>query len=101
MKGGSEKILAVILAGGRGRRPGRGEKPLVPLVGKPLLAHVIARVRPQVAALVINANGPPQRYADFGYRIVADAPAHAPLPGVFRGLCAPPGPLASAAPPFP
>jgi molybdopterin-guanine dinucleotide biosynthesis protein A len=34
---------------------GGGDKCLLPLGGRPLLAHVIERLRSQVASLVINA----------------------------------------------
>jgi glucuronate isomerase len=41
----------VILAGGQGQRMGGVDKALVPLAGAPLLAHVIARLEPQVERL--------------------------------------------------
>jgi molybdopterin-guanine dinucleotide biosynthesis protein A len=42
--------LAVVLAGGLARRMGGGDKPLRPLGGRPILDHVLARVRPQAAS---------------------------------------------------
>lgn len=80
--------LGVILAGGRGRRMGGADKAMVPLAGQPLLAHVQSRLEPQVAALVVNANGPSERFAAFGLPVVADAPPGdcGPLAGILAGL---------------
>jgi molybdopterin-guanine dinucleotide biosynthesis protein A len=49
---------------------------------------VIDRVRPQVAALVLNANGDPSRFARFGLPVVADGIADfaGPLAGILAGL---------------
>ena len=82
------KIVGVLLAGGQSRRMGGGDKALRPLDGQTLLDHVIARVRPQVAALVVNANGDPVRFARFGLPVVADSiPDFAgPLAGILAGL---------------
>ncbi len=81
-------MLGVILAGGLARRMGGGDKPLRMLGGRPMLAHVIERLRPQVAGLVINANGDPARFAGFGVPVVADdVPDHpGPLAGILAGL---------------
>lgn len=82
-------IAGLILAGGAARRMGGGDKGLLPLGGRPMLGHVIGRLRPQVRLLGLNANGDPARFAAFGLPIVADAPAHAgagPLAGVEAGL---------------
>ena len=48
------------------RRMGGGDKALLPLAGRPLLAHVIERLAPQVDPLALNANGDPARFAAFG-----------------------------------
>jgi molybdopterin-guanine dinucleotide biosynthesis protein A len=74
--------LAVVLAGGLARRMGGGDKPLRTIGGKPLLDHLLARLRPQVAAVALNANGDPARFAGYGLPVVPDG-----LPGF-------PGPLA-------
>lgn len=66
-------ITGVVLAGGQGRRMGTVDKGLVELDGKPLVAHVIGRLAPQVGALVINANRNHDRYATFGYPVLSDA----------------------------
>ena len=81
-------IVGVLLAGGKARRMGGGDKCLRQLGGRPLLAHAIERARPQVASLVINANSEPGRFAEFGLPVVADGIAGfaGPLAGVLAGL---------------
>ncbi len=81
-------VACVLLAGGLGRRMGGGDKPLRLLAGRPLLDHVIARVRPQVAALALNANGDASRFAAWGLPVVPDTlPDHpGPLAGILAGM---------------
>lgn len=88
-------ITGLVLAGGQGRRMGNVDKGFVQLAGRPLVAHVIDRLVPQVATLVINANRSAERYAAFGYPVVADAIGGfaGPLAGLHAGL-------ATAATPF-
>lgn len=78
----------IILAGGLARRMGGGDKALLPLAGRPLLAHVIDRIAPQVAQIAINANGDPARFTEFGLPVIADTvPGFAgPLAGVLAGM---------------
>ena len=80
--------VGIVLAGGRSRRLGGGDKGLRRLAGRPILAHVIARARPQVAALGLGANGDPARFAGFALPVVADGVAGfaGPLAGVLAGL---------------
>jgi molybdenum cofactor guanylyltransferase len=82
------RIAGLLLAGGLSRRMGGGDKSLRLLGGRPLLAHVVERLEPQVDALVLNANGDPARFAGFGLPVVADSvPDFAgPLAGVLAGL---------------
>jgi molybdopterin-guanine dinucleotide biosynthesis protein A len=82
------EIIGVLLAGGLARRMGGGDKPLRLLAGRPLLDHVIQRLQPQVAGLVLNANGDPARFAAYGLPVVADSiPDYAgPLAGILAGL---------------
>lgn len=84
----SARPVGILLAGGLARRMGGGDKCLLPLAGRPLLAHVIDRLAPQVERLAINANGDPARFAAFGLPVVADpVPDFAgPLAGVLAGL---------------
>jgi molybdenum cofactor guanylyltransferase len=52
-------LVGVVLAGGEGRRMGPGvPKPLRLLDGRPMVAHVIERLRPQVMDLVVVTNDP-------------------------------------------
>ncbi len=83
-------ITGVVLAGGQGRRMGTVDKGLVELDGQPLVAHVIARLAPQVGALIINANQNHDRYAAFGYPVFADAIGGfaGPLAGLHAALTA-------------
>ena len=84
---GARGIPGVILAGGRARRMGGGDKPLRTLAGRPLVSHLIERLRPQCEALAINANGDPARYASFGLPVVADTVAdQGPLGGVLAAM---------------
>ena len=81
-------VVGVLLAGGLARRMGGGDKPLMTLGGKPLLDHVIERARPQVDALVLNANGNPARFETYGLPVVPDSVAGfaGPLAGVLAGM---------------
>lgn len=81
-------LCGVLLAGGLARRMGGGDKPLLSLDGRPLIAHTIARLAPQCAQLAINANGDPARFAVFGLPVVADSVAGfaGPLAGVLAGM---------------
>lgn len=84
----NEAIVGVLLAGGRSRRMGGGDKSLLELGGKPLLTHVIERLEPQVSGMVLNANGDPGRFAGFGLHVIADPVADnpGPLAGVLAGM---------------
>ncbi len=84
----AEKIFGVILAGGLARRMGGIDKPLIEIAGRPILAHVIERLWPQCAGLVLNANGDPARFAGFGLPVVADSVEGfvGPLAGVLAGM---------------
>jgi len=64
------------------------DKALIPLGGRPLIAHAIARLAPQVDAMVLSANGDPARFAQFDLPVVADtSPGFAgPLAGILAGM---------------
>jgi molybdopterin-guanine dinucleotide biosynthesis protein A len=67
---------------------GGGDKPLRTIAGRSILAHVVERLSPQCDSLVVNANGDPARFADYGLPVVADSvPDFAgPLAGILAGL---------------
>jgi len=81
-------VSAVILCGGGGERMQGEDKPLRPLLGQPLLGHVLARIRPQVRQLIIVANRNAQAYGSFGASIVDDGAyrGRGPLAGIAAGL---------------
>lgn len=82
-------IAGLILAGGKATRFGGADKAFIQLAGKPLLAHVLARLQGQVGPLAISANGDPTRFAAYGLPVLPDDPAFddcGPLTGVLSGL---------------
>ena len=93
-------VTGIVLAGGQGRRMGGVDKGLQLLHGKPMVAHVLARLGPQVDELLINANQNLAEYEKLGHRVVPDAIGGfaGPLAGLHAGLCAASHPLALTAP---
>lgn len=79
---------AVILAGGLSRRMGGVDKALLKVGDRPLIVHVLDRLRPQVDLLAINANGAPERFAVLDLPVLPDViPGHGgPLVGVLTAL---------------
>lgn len=77
---------AIVLAGGRATRLGGIDKALLPLAGRPLLAHVLERLAPQVDDIVINYNRDPVALAGFGLSVAGDA--RADFPGPLAGIAA-------------
>jgi len=82
------QITGVILAGGQGRRMGGKDKGLVSFLGQPMVAHVINRLKPQVSEIFINANREAERYAEFGYPVIADEISGfaGPLAGLHKAM---------------
>ncbi|MFV2053859.1 molybdenum cofactor guanylyltransferase MobA [Aliiroseovarius sp. YM-037] len=80
--------VGVILAGGLSRRMGGGDKSLLKIGGRTLLAHVIDRFEPQVASLALNANGDTGRFDGYGLPVLPDSidGFAGPLAGVLAGL---------------
>lgn len=79
----------LVLAGGQGRRMGRVDKALVRHAGRPLLAHVLERLSPQVGRLqVVTAHGQVLPGFPDAVQWLADAPPihRGPLAGVLAGL---------------
>jgi molybdopterin-guanine dinucleotide biosynthesis protein A len=84
---GAGEVVAVVLAGGAARRMGGGDKGFALLAGRPMLSHVLARVRPQVSGIALSANGDPARFLAWGLPVLPDAmPGAGPLAGVFSGM---------------
>lgn len=94
----SGAVVGVVLAGGEGRRMGPGPlKPLRPLGGRPMVAHVVERLRPQVMDLVVVANDPEPAFRALDVATIADPPdvrraavregrRLGPLAGVLAGM---------------
>lgn len=80
-------IAGLALAGGASRRMG-ADKPLLPLRGRALIAHVLDRLRTETDAIAISANGDPARFAEFACPVLADGAfaGRGPLAGVLSGL---------------
>jgi molybdopterin-guanine dinucleotide biosynthesis protein A len=83
-----QRPVAVVLGGGLARRMGGGDKALVRLRGRPLLDHVLDRIRPQVRAVALSANGDPARFIAWGIAVLADpVPGNpGPLAGILAGM---------------
>lgn len=83
-------VSGIILAGGLGRRMGGEDKGLVPFRGRPMVATVVDRLKPQVGELLINANRNLPEYAAFGLPVISDALGgfSGPLAGLQAGLMA-------------
>jgi len=94
------KITGIVLAGGKGTRMGSVDKGLQPLRGKPMVEHVLARLRPQVAEIIINANQNVETYEKLGHRVVRDEIGGfaGPLAGLHAGLKAAAHPLVVTVP---
>jgi molybdopterin-guanine dinucleotide biosynthesis protein A len=83
-----DPTLGVVLAGGLARRMGGGDKARLRIGGRTILERVLERLKPQCAALILNANGDPARFADTGLEIIPDSvPDFAgPLAGILAAL---------------
>ena len=94
------EVTGLVLAGGQGSRMGGVDKGLTAFRGRPLVAHVIERLAPQVDEILVNANRNPEAYANFGHRVIADEiPGFAgPLAGFERGLAHARGKLVATVP---
>ncbi|HYF59979.1 MAG TPA: molybdenum cofactor guanylyltransferase MobA [Burkholderiaceae bacterium] len=72
-----EAIAGVVLAGGLGRRMGAAaeglDKGLRPFRGRPMAAHAIERLAPQVGSVAINANRHLDAWRAFGLPVFSDA----------------------------
>ena len=94
------RVTGLVLAGGQGRRMGTIDKGLVPLQGRPMVQHVLDRLRPQVDEILINANQHRAEYEAFGHPVFADAISGfaGPLAGLQVGLSRASFPLIATVP---
>jgi molybdopterin-guanine dinucleotide biosynthesis protein A len=94
------QVTGIILAGGQGSRMGGVDKGLQAFRGKPMVAHVIERLAPQVDEIIINANRNVEAYSGFGYRVLPDSITGfaGPLAGFERGLAHARGGLVATVP---
>ena len=84
------EVTGVILAGGQARRMGGRDKGLIEVGGRPMIEYALAALRPQVSAVIINANRNHAIYARYGCPLVADALQgyHGPLAGMASAMLA-------------
>lgn len=76
-------ITGVVLCGGEARRMGGANKPLLDLFGRPLVAHVLERLTPQVGHVIISANRAVDDYRAFAHPVITDdSPGLGPLGGL-------------------
>jgi len=66
------QVTGVILAGGLARRMGGQDKGLIDLGSRPMAAHILDAIAPQVSAVLINANRNLKRYRELGVPVVSD-----------------------------
>jgi molybdenum cofactor guanylyltransferase len=79
----ADETLGIVLAGGAGSRVGGADKGLLPLGGRPLVEHVLERLRPQCDRRLIVANRNLDDYARYAPVLHDDNEGHAgPLAGL-------------------
>jgi len=80
--------VGLVLAGGRARRMGGGDKALIKVGGVAIIDRVLERLRGACHTIVLNANGDLARFARYRLPVVADSiPDFAgPLAGILAGL---------------
>jgi len=86
----ASNITAVILCGGAGERMQGADKPLRPLLGRPLIERTLDCLRPQVRELILVANRAQREYAAYGVKVTDDVVlrGRGPLAGIAAGLAA-------------
>lgn len=81
-------VTGVILAGGQGRRMGGQDKGWVEYQGKPMIQHILDRLKDQVDEIIIIANRNQEAYAELGVPVYSDYldGFQGPLVGIATGL---------------
>lgn len=80
-----EKATAIVLAGGKSSRMGE-DKSLLPVNGKPLIAHIVDQLRDRFDEIIIGANDP-EKYAFLNLPVVTDIEKDkGPLMGIYSCL---------------
>lgn len=84
----TEKITAVILAGGRASRMGGNDKGLLPFKDRPLIEHILSAIESKVDNIIINANRNLDQYRRYGYPVISDEIADfaGPLAGILASM---------------
>ena len=82
------EIKAVILAGGEGSRMRGRDKPFTLLEGRPMLEHVLQRLRTQLDEIVISVNKDPERFAEYELPCIKDSGflQKSPLLGIYSAM---------------
>jgi molybdopterin-guanine dinucleotide biosynthesis protein A len=84
-------VSGVVLAGGKSRRMGGSPKALIPFGERPLVQHVVERVKSVLPDCLIVTNSP-ELYAFLDVPMVGDVFAEGgSLGGIYSGLAAAPG----------
>lgn len=81
-------VCGLLLAGGRSRRMGGGDKCLASVAGRTLLRRIADIAAPQVGPMLLNSNSDPALFDDYGFPVAADVVEGfaGPLAGVLTGL---------------
>lgn len=77
-------VSIVILAGGQAKRMQNQDKGRVLLDGRPLIEHVLERIKPQNNNIFISANRNLSEYSKLGYPVIPDQFSH--FPGPLAGI---------------
>ena len=83
-------VTGILLAGGRARRMGGGDKGLLRLAGRSLAARTLERLAAQTGAVVVNANRNRAEYERLGAAVAPDIVSDfaGPLAGIHAGMVA-------------
>jgi molybdopterin-guanine dinucleotide biosynthesis protein A len=82
------RVAALVLAGGAATRMGGGDKPLLEVGGRPMLARILRTLEAELSDIAISANGDPARFAALGRPVLDDGAfaGEGPLAGILAGL---------------